>query len=461
MKILLPHQIEDAKFLAERSFAGNFSGMGSGKTLTALEACRLVDPLIFYSLDEIAADPNWHKSSVIIIVGPPISLSMWAEEVQSHLAATPQIIRSGKQKIDPDAYVYIMSYQIATKRRDELKALGAKVLICDESHALKSTSAKRTKAILGKQGICESVDHTWCLTGTPSTRWNDDLFSFLARADGPGMVERVGKVDMSRFRLRYCITQKRKFSPRQRFATEVTVGNRNTTELNEWLFDSGLAVRRELAEVWAAMPPLTINRLDVQLDADPELKAMIKSMDKQTVSEIREDVAKNAEHISTMRRKIGVAKVKHSVSEIIDRIEAGVYPILVGAWHTEVIDALYAAIDDAGLAVRIIDGRTSALGRDRAVEAFNDGTIDVLIGQIGALGVAVNMQGGSHIICVEEDWSPAIMDQFFARCHRIGQANHVHVDIFQSDTKLDQAVRRISTAKARGHNTLMEQGDAA
>ena len=40
-KQLLPHQIEDAKFLASKAFAGNFSGMGSGKTLTALEAFRL------------------------------------------------------------------------------------------------------------------------------------------------------------------------------------------------------------------------------------------------------------------------------------------------------------------------------------------------------------------------------------------------------------------------------------
>ena len=37
-KELLPHQIEDAEFLASKAFAGNFSGMGSGKTLTALEA---------------------------------------------------------------------------------------------------------------------------------------------------------------------------------------------------------------------------------------------------------------------------------------------------------------------------------------------------------------------------------------------------------------------------------------
>ena len=56
---LMPHQIEDAKFLASRSFAGCFNDMGSGKTRTALEACRLVE------------------ARRVIIVAPPIALPMW------------------------------------------------------------------------------------------------------------------------------------------------------------------------------------------------------------------------------------------------------------------------------------------------------------------------------------------------------------------------------------------------
>ena len=61
MKTLLTHQIEDSKFLASRAFAGCFSGMGSGKTLTALAACREVQALS------------------VLIIAPPIALDMWAE----------------------------------------------------------------------------------------------------------------------------------------------------------------------------------------------------------------------------------------------------------------------------------------------------------------------------------------------------------------------------------------------
>jgi superfamily II DNA or RNA helicase len=136
---LLPHQIEDAKFLASRKIAGCFNGMGTGKTRTALEALIEADVL------------------KALIIGPPISLRMWANEAADHMNCTPQILAKGSTEIDPNADTLICSYEIATKRQHELMmwsrdTLMARrsALICDESHALKSTKAKRTKAILGK-----------------------------------------------------------------------------------------------------------------------------------------------------------------------------------------------------------------------------------------------------------------------------------------------------------------------
>jgi len=40
------------------------------------------------------------------------------------------------------------------------------------------------------------------------------------------------------------------------------------------------------------------------------------------------------------------------------------------------------------------------------------------------------------------------MAQFYARLMRMGQKNHVHVDTLQSDTKLDEAVYKLSQRKA-------------
>jgi|ETNvirnome_2_300_1030623.scaffolds.fasta_scaffold01680_5 SNF2 family DNA or RNA helicase len=445
MADLFTHQIEDARFLAERKFAGNFSGMGSGKTLTACEAFRLTD------------------TTLGVIICPPIARTMWKRVFEAHTGFSAQIVATGRAPLDDTADVYIMSYEIATKRKDELRTLLANplrtsVLICDESHALKSTKAKRTKAILGRGGVCEGADHTWCLTGTPVTRWNDDIFPFMVRAANGALKDKIGKIDMEHFNLRYCVVQKRQF-PGARFPTKLTVGNRNTEELNEMLFAGGLAVRRELADVWAEMPPLTTTRLTVQLETTPELKALLKELEEKTQKQIEQGMARNDESLSRTRRLLGMAKVKHSASEIIDRVEAGSKPILVGAWHTDVIDALKARLIEKGVTVAVIDGRTSSTMRDCYQDDFNAGRLDVLIGQIAAMGVAIDLnKGGNQIVVVEEDWSPAMMDQFYARIRRIGfEGDHVHVDIFASDTKLDDAVHRIAVRKAGGHDTIMEQ----
>ena len=438
---LMTHQIEDAEFLASKSIAGCFSGMGSGKTLTALEAINMLG--------------NSSEHQITLIIGPPISLHMWFEEYESHVGWHAQILRTGKDVIDPEVSALIMSYDIATRRVSELKAIGAKFLVCDESHALKSAEAKRTAAIIGPGGLVETVEHAWFLTGTPETKWHDDLYPFLLAADKKGLEDRTGGNTLERFHLRYCVTQARKFNPYQRIPTILTVGNRNTEELNEWLFAGGLAVRRELADVWKDMPAITINRLQVQLEMTPELSRELKGLRHYTPRQLIDSIEDG--QMASLRRMIGAAKVKYSAREIADRIEAGVKPILVGCWHREVIDALAFALSEKH-SVGVIDGRTPSKAKLAYTNAFNVGELDVLIGQISAMGVSLNLQGGAHIVVIEEDFSPAVMDQFYARCHRMGQKNHVHVDIFEDGTELGKAVSRIARAKAREHKKVMSQG---
>ena len=440
--ILLPHQIEDAAFLASRAFAGCFSGMGSGKTRTALEAARLV-----------GADP-------VVIIAPPIALRMWEREAKDHLGLSAQIIKTGAAKIDPRASLLIRSYEIATKRAADLKARAAlsaqPVLICDESHALKSTTAKRTKAILGSGGLVGWFAHAWLLTGTPSTRWNDDLIPFLFRAAPETMKAKLGGLSIERFQIRYTVRQQKQF-PGARFPVTMTVGSRNTEELRDILYSGAnrVAVRRELADVWAAMPPITHNRYSISLSSSPELTAALADLRSMSRAQVEEKLAAKDPALSTMRRMIGLGKVAAAAEVIAERAGDTAGAVLVGAWHTEVIDGLCAAVRAKGLRCEILDGRTS-MSRKAELEAmFNAGSLDVLVGQIGAMGVSLNLQrGGNCIIVVEEDWSPAIMDQFYARLYRMGQERHVHVDTLETETKIDEAIHKISREKARHHQKL-------
>lgn len=449
-KTPLPHQVEDAAFLAQREgTSGNFSGMGSGKTMTDLTAKDMLGP-------------GKH-----LVVCPPIALNMWRRESEAQLGLDAEIIKTGKSKLPDFRHgTMVMSYDIMLRRAAQLASEGFDTVTCDEGHALKSVTAKRTKAVLGRGGIASSVGYLWDLTGTPVTRHNDDLFGFLCRAAPDLLKERIGKLDMTRFRLRYCVTQRKAF-PGMRRPVDVVVGSKNTAELNELLYraEGCPAIRRELADVWANMPPLTVNLMGVRPEMDGELRRMLAELERKPLSEIEAQLrnAEKDDHISSVRRLLGLSMVHNSGAEIADRIDAGNGPLLVGAWHTDVIDALVqrirnCAAKDRPISVAVIDGRTSANRKVEIEEQWNEGNIDVVVGQIAAMGVSLNLQkGGNQIITVEEDWSPTVMDQFYARLHRMGQEKPVHVDRFDSGTKLAKAVRRIAASKSRNAAILHAQ----
>lgn len=461
---LFPHQEKGASFLASSyGTKGLFFGMGTGKTITALEAVY-----------RASADR-------VIVIAPPIALPMWAQEADKVLNNSKHdgwgidILKTGKSPLAElaDCTLIVVSYTIAAKRAEELRdwlrygdggETGTSVLICDESHALKSATAKRTKAVLGQDGIADGAHHSWMLTGTPITRWNDDMFSFLCRADLKGLRKKTGmtKFDrgsraLERFQRAFCIRQKRQF-PGARFPTWMVVGNQRTDELAEWVYGEGHALRVDIDEVFESMPPLTTRRYAINLDMDAELKLLLEDVKRMSLAEIEQKAKAKDPALATIRRRLGLAKVKAAAAEIIERIESG-QNVLVGAWHTEVIDALAHALTLKSYTAAIIDGRTSPAQKQAEQGYWNAGKTQVLVCQIAAAGVSLNLQkGGSQIICVEEDWSPSIMDQFYARLWRYGQEKHVHVDTLVSETKLDEAVGRINGAKAREHAKFNEIG---
>ena len=53
------------------------------------------------------------------------------------------------------------------------------------------------------------------------------------------------------------------------------------------------------------------------------------------------------------------------------------------------------------------------------------------------------------------------MDQFYARLWRYGQEKHVHVDTLAANTKLADAIHRISVTKEREHERFNAIGREA
>lgn len=446
----LAHQHKESTFLSTprpgklATTLANFGGMGSGKTITEL-----------MTMDKI----DWDLGDIDVVVCPNIAIDMWVTLVHAYFGHKVQFVASAKQQIDPTAKVLVMTWAIAPKRVADLRAAGVRirVLTLDEGHAAKDKDSQRTQATLGASGLAQFAEFVHVLTGTPKPRWNDDLFPFLCRSKPSQLLEKIGgdRLDYERFRLRYCTTQMKKFHERMQ-PKRTTVGNRNTDELSDMLYKyDPVAVRTELDEAFKDLPPLTILPGRVKLKADASLKALLKAADKMTSKDMDRAV-RNDENVpgtevsmSRLRRLIGEAKVADFTQLLNGRLEDGVSPILVGAWHTDVIAAIQKGIKKQHV-VREISGKTSKRQDDETKRLWIAGKVDVIVGQISAMGTALDglQQTGHYIMVIEEDWSPDIMDQFYARLRRGGQKRHVHADVLRGGTKLEDALVRISGRKA-------------
>ncbi len=71
----------------------------------------------------------------------------------------------------------------------------------------------------------------------------------------------------------------------------------------------------------------------------------------------------------------------------------------------------------------------------------------VLVSQIQAGGVGLNMQAASVVILTEPQWKPTTEDQAIARCHRMGQARPVDVHRLLAEEAVDQRMLEILARK--------------
>lgn len=72
----------------------------------------------------------------------------------------------------------------------------------------------------------------------------------------------------------------------------------------------------------------------------------------------------------------------------------------------------------------------------------------VLLGQVEAGGVGLNMQAASVVILTEPQWKPSTEEQAIARAHRMGQVRMVQVHRLLAKGSIDERIREIQQGKS-------------
>lgn len=316
--------------------------------------------------------------------------------------------------------VVIANYDMATKPKVAglLKAFcrsGDTVLVCDEAHKIKNPAAQRTKLVLKHNGglrvLCSRV---WLLTGTPVENRPMDLYPALSTL----APELLGNYQSwTNFGIRFC------GGFRGQWGWDFS-GSGNLDELADLL--KGFMLRRKKEDVLDDLPDC----LEKIVTLNTEVKADIHSL---TLPEFRQE--------------LGLAKVEEAAAYIKEVVETGEKVVVFG-YHRGVLTQLAWALEKYG-SVLMLGGLTSTEKHDKILAFTNDDDKKVLVGQINSVGQGVDgfQKVARHVIFVELDWSPSVVQQAIDRCRRMGQSRDVVVHYLLTKHPFEHRLRTILKKK--------------
>lgn len=450
MKTLFPFQETGVEWLYQKKVALLADEMGLGKTPQAIRAADRAGALR------------------LLIVCPAAARINWAREFRRFDPARPElhISRDGKNP-PPPGVSGITSYDLAV-RFQEKKAWGGDfdIIVLDEAHFLKSLDAKRTQAILGREGLVRRAGKVWALTGTPMPNHPGELWIWLRVFGRTTLNYRA-------FTLKFC-----EFAPGggpyDPMPQIVGAKKLAIPELRRLL--APIMLRRKKEDVLKELPPISFGDVIVErgkvnlLEHASFLPWLIPEnrtrelAEKLAMEEQRLDTETGAVglgapglqmleamagSVATLRRYVGLQKVPAVIDMIKFEFENDLYKkIVIFAIHRDVIEWLRRELRKFRPVT--LYGKTDPERRQKNIDRFQtDPKCKIFIGNIMAAGTAITLTAAHNVLFIEQDWVPANNAQAAMRCHRIGQEKPVTVRFVGLADSIDERITYTLKRKTR------------
>lgn len=384
---LKDYQIKGAEFLVSHRHALLADDMGLGKTAQAICGWVLL--------------PGYQKRNVLVICPASVKYH-WEKEFKSWggaLIENVEIIEGRKYKIKDYSGIVIVNYELLLSDYifDQLKSRQWDVLICDEAHYLKTLTSKRSKRVLGIDGLVHNAKYKWMLTGTPIESRPVDLFPMLK------VLHPEFPYDYERYVMRFCDGYYDHF-------TGDPMPNGASNEIVLKYILEGFMLRRTLEDelpetdiqVIRLKKNIKINGLELRIPAETYMKPM-----------------NELGALASVRQEVALAKLPQAVEYIRDVLNT-VDKVVVFAYHRAVINQLEKSLN-AFHPAKYYGGMNHKTKEQARQDFMNCPNVKVFIGQIQAAGTGLDgLQEVAHyMIFVELDWNP--FRQCIGRLRRIGQ----------------------------------------
>jgi len=408
--------------------------------------CLLADDMGLGKTRQALAFIGYYLPKRVLVVCPSYLRYHWQHALKEWLDVESQLVKKGKETLDQD--ICIVSY-------DMLHALQItpgmfEVVVCDESHYVKSRKTKRTKAL---SPLVRAAQHALLITGTPASNRPIELFSQLL------MLRPIYIKNYTSYAARYCNGKSTPFGYDDR-------GSSNSHELN-WLLKRGFMIRRLKRDVLTQLPSKTRHTVWLEITAKQlvevregfrvwrNLNNTIYKLPSGSEQQ-RLQMFERQKVISQLFNTTAVAKCEAIVNWVLDALAEG-RSFIFFAYHRVVLDAVETAVQAANIPFMRIDGSTPAHTRQKNVEDFQkDTSIRIAILSLMAAGTGVTLTRVSECVFGELYWVPGVMIQAEDRVHRISQENRVDIKYLLGTDTLDTYVHPSLCKKLATLDTVVD-----
>lgn len=148
------------------------------------------------------------------------------------------------------------------------------------------------------------------------------------------------------------------------------------------------------------------------------------------------------------------AKLDRMEELVSDAIENNKQVVIFSNW-TQMTDVIWERLSKK-YKMACITGQTKDSERMDAVNLFQDGTIKILVGTIGAMGTGLTLTAGTVEIFMDEPWNRANKEQAEDRLHRIGQSANITIYTLICKDTIDERVHELVENKGKMADALVD-----
>jgi superfamily II DNA or RNA helicase len=381
----------------ERSMLGD--EMGLGKTIQALAV-----------LAHLAA-----KGQRRFLVVCPASVQInWLNETAKHSELAAHSLHGADRdgaarRWLREGGVAVTTFGTLARLPDEVREADVAMLVVDEAHYVKNPDAARSRVV---RDAVQRSQRALFLTGTPMENRVEEFRTLVGYLQ-PRVARNVN-------------------------ATDAVAGAK--------------AFRRAVAPVY-----LRRNQVDVLTELPDRIETE-SWVQLGAAEEALYEAAVSARNLMAMRQAPFGAKLERLVELVEEAAEDGM-KVVVFSYFLGTLERIHEKLGDA--VVGTITGAVPPAVRQKIVDEFSGRPGHaVLLGQIEAGGVGINMQAASVVILTEPQWKPSTEEQAIARAHRMGQVRTVQVHRLLAKDCIDERICEIQQGKRLLFDEFARKSDA-